>query len=120
MSDHWIQPCDSLLEGKDRCPNLDEKSFAQFAFRVVLYLVIFTINVILVNILIGQISKTLERVMQEDDKDYHMNVLELKAGFVLHSLRETKDMFKVNSKRPLTCSWFGAQDVNLNKSWRIT
>ena len=86
-SDHWIQPCDSLLEGQDRCPNLDEKSFAQFAFRVVLYLVIFTINVILVNILIGQISKTLERVMREDDKDYHMNVLELKAGFISHSLR---------------------------------
>ena len=70
----------SLLEGEDRCPSLAEKSVAQFLFRIVLYLVIFTINVILVNILIGQISITLERVMKEGDKDYYLNVLELKAG----------------------------------------
>ena len=69
----------SLLEGEDRCPSLVEKSAAQFLFRIVLYLVIFTINVILVNILIGQISITLERVMKEGDKDYFLNVLELKA-----------------------------------------
>ena len=68
-----------LLEGEDRCPNLVEKSPDQFLFRIVLYLVIFTINVILVNILIGQISITLERVMKEGDKDYFLNVLELKA-----------------------------------------
>ena len=68
-----------LLEGEDRCPNLVEKSIDQFLFRIVLYLVIFTINVILVNILIGQISITLERVMKEGDKDYFLNVLELKA-----------------------------------------
>ena len=71
----------SLLEGEDRCPSLVEKSLAQFLFRVVLYLVIFTINVILVNILIGQISFTLDRVMKEGDKDYYLNVLELKVRF---------------------------------------
>ena len=69
----------SLLEGEDRCPSLVEKSSAQFLFRVVLYLVMFTINVILVNVLIGQISITLGRVMIEGDKDYYVNVLELKA-----------------------------------------
>ena len=69
------------LEGNDRCPNLAEKSLDQFLFRVVIYLVIFTINVILVNILIGQISITLNRVMIEGDKDYYLNALELKAGF---------------------------------------
>ena len=69
-----------MLESSDRCPNLVEKSAAQFLFRVVLYLVIFTINVILVNILIGQISITLNRVMIEGDKDYYLNALELKEG----------------------------------------
>ena len=69
----------SELEGEDRCPSLVEKSSAQFVFRVVLYLVMFTINVILVNVLIGQISITLERVMKEGDKDYYLNALELKA-----------------------------------------
>ena len=68
------------LEGNDRCPNLAEKSLEQFLFRVVIYLVIFTINVILVNILIGQISITLNRVMIEGDKDYYLNALELKVG----------------------------------------
>ena len=81
LRNHSIEPNDSLLEGKDRCPNLNEKSGEQFAFRFVLYLVIFITNVMLVNILIGQISKTLERVMKDDEKDYHMNVLQLKAGF---------------------------------------
>ena len=76
----------SLLEGEDRCPSLVEKSSAQFVFRVVLYLVMFTINVILVNVLIGQISITLERVMKEDDKDYYLNVLELKARLSKTSL----------------------------------
>ena len=70
------------LEGNDRCPNLAEKSLDQFLFRVVIYLVIFTINVILVNILIGQISITLNRVMIEGDKDYYLNALELKTGFL--------------------------------------
>ena len=70
----------SSLESSDRCPNLVEKSLAQFLFRVVVYLVIFTINVILVNILIGQISITLNRVMIEGDKDYYLNALELKVG----------------------------------------
>ena len=69
----------SMLEGEDRCPSLLEKSSTQFMFRVVLYLVMFTINVILVNVLIGQISITLGRVMIEGDKDYYVNVLELKA-----------------------------------------
>ena len=81
MRNHWIQFYDSLLEGEDRCPNLIEKSFAQFAFRIGLYLVIFTINVVLVNILIGQISQTVEQVMQEGHKDYHLILLELKTGF---------------------------------------
>ena len=76
----------SLLEGEDRCPSFVEKSSAQFVFRVVLYLVMFTINVILVNVLIGQISITLERVMIEDDKDYYLNVLELKARLSKTSL----------------------------------
>ena len=79
----------SLLAGEDRCPSLVEKSAAQFLFRMVLYLVIFTINVILVNILIGQISITLNRVMKEGDKDYYLNVLELKAvvsGLILFLL----------------------------------
>ena len=75
-----------LLEGEDRCPNLVEKSTDQFLFRIVLYLVIFTINVILVNILIGQISITLERVMKEGDKDYFLNVLELKARLPGHNI----------------------------------
>ena len=69
----------SMLEGEDRCPSLVEKSSAQFVFRIVLYLVMFIINVILLNVLIGQISITLERVMKEGDKDYYLNALELKA-----------------------------------------
>ena len=68
----------SMLEGEDRCPSLVEKSSAQFMFRVVLYLVMFTINVILVNVLIGQLSITWERNMWEADKDYYLNALELK------------------------------------------
>ena len=69
----------SMLEGEDRCPSLVEKSSAQFVFRVVLYLVMFIINVILLNVLIGQISFTLNRVMNEGDKDYYLHALELKA-----------------------------------------
>ena len=69
----------SMLDGEDRCPSLVEKSSEQFMFRVVLYLVMFIINVILLNVLIGQISITLERVMKEGDKDYYLNALELKA-----------------------------------------
>ena len=69
----------SMLDGEDRCPSLVEKSSAQFVFRIVLYLVMFTINVILLNVLIGQISFTLGRVMKEGDKDYYLNALELKA-----------------------------------------
>ena len=69
----------SELKEKNKCPSLVEKSSAQFVFRVVVYLVMFTMNVILVNVLIGQISITLERVMKEGDKDYYLNVLELKA-----------------------------------------
>ena len=69
----------SMLDGEDRCPSLVEKSSAQFVFRIVLYLVMFTINVILLNVLIGQISFTLGRVMLEGDKDYYLNALELKA-----------------------------------------
>ena len=79
----------SELEGKNRCPSLVEKSSAQFVFRVVLYLVMFTINVILVNVLIGQISITLERVMKEGDKDYYLHVFELKAR-----LSKTKTFLK--------------------------
>ena len=71
----------SMLEGEDRCPSLVKKSSAQFMFRVVLYLVMFAINVILLNVLIGQISITLDRVMKEGDKDYYLNALELKARF---------------------------------------
>ena len=69
----------SMLEGQDRCPSFVEKSSAQFVFRVVLYLVMFIINVILLNVLIGQISLTLNKVMKEGDKDYYLNALELKA-----------------------------------------
>ena len=69
----------SKLEGEDRCPSFVEKSWSQFLFRVVLYCVMFIINVILLNVLIGQISITLERVMKEGDKDYYLNALELKA-----------------------------------------
>ena len=69
----------SMLEGEDRCPSFVEKSLEQFVFRVVLYLVMFIINVILLNVLIGQISITLERVMKEGDKDFYLNALELKA-----------------------------------------
>jgi len=68
----------SMLQGEDRCPSLVEKSSAQFMFRVVLYLVMFTINVILVNVLIGQLSMTWERKMIEADRDYYLNALELK------------------------------------------
>ena len=70
----------SLLESEDRCPNLAEKSFEKLVFRIVLYLMIFVINVILVNILIGQISSTLNDVMKGDDKDYYLNALQLKVG----------------------------------------
>ena len=70
----------SLLEDQDRCPNLAEKSFQKLVFRIVLYLMIFVINVILVNILIGQISFTLNEVMKGDDKDYFLNALQLKVG----------------------------------------
>ena len=69
----------SMLDGEDRCPSLVEKSSAQFVFRIVLYLVMFTINVILLNVLIGQISFTLNAVMKEGDKDYYLRALELKA-----------------------------------------
>ena len=71
----------SLLEGEDRCPSFVEKSSAQFVFRVVLYLVMFIINVILLNVLIGQISLTLNNVMKEGDKDYYLHALRLKARF---------------------------------------
>ena len=69
----------SMLDGEDRCPSLVEKSSAQFMFRVVLYLVMFIINVILLNVLIGQISFTLNKVMKEGDNDYYLNALRLKA-----------------------------------------
>lgn len=69
------------LEGRDRCPSLTEKSAGQFSFRVLLYLVIFTMNVIAVNILIGQISITLNKIMIEGDKDYNMYALALKTGY---------------------------------------
>ena len=69
-----------LLEDQDRCPNLAEKSFEKLVFRIVLYLFIFIINVILVNILIGQISFTLNEVMKGDDKDYYLSALQLKVG----------------------------------------
>ena len=68
----------SMLDGEDRCPSLVEKSSAQFVFRIVLYLVMFMINVVFLNVLIGQISITLVRVMKEGDKDYYLNALELK------------------------------------------
>ena len=70
----------SLLEDQDRCPNLAEKSIEKLVFRIVLYLFIFIINVILVNILIGQISFTLNEVMKGDDKDYYLSALQLKVG----------------------------------------
>ena len=70
-----------MLEGEERCPSLVEKSSSQFVFRVVLFVVMFTINVIFVNVLIGQISITLGRVMKESDKDYYPNALELKERF---------------------------------------
>ena len=70
----------SMLDGEDRCPSLVEKSSAQFMFRVVLYLVMFAINVILLNVLIGQISITLDRVMKKGENDYYLNALELKAS----------------------------------------
>ena len=69
----------SKLEGEDRCPSFVEKSFPQFLFRFVLYCVMFISNVVLLNVLIGQISMTLQRVMKEGDKDYYLNVMELKA-----------------------------------------
>ena len=69
----------SMLEGEDRCPSFVEKSLAQFVFRFFLYCVMFIINVVLLNVLIGQISMTLQRVMKEGDKDYYLNVMELKA-----------------------------------------
>ena len=69
----------SKLEEEDRCPSFVEKSSQQFLFRVVLYCVMFIINVILLNVLIGQISLTLNKVMTEGDKDYYLNALELKA-----------------------------------------
>ena len=68
------------LEGSSRCPNLMDKSANQFFFRIVLYLVVFGMNVILVNILIGQISKTLNKV-EQDNNEYYLNKLELQAGF---------------------------------------
>ena len=68
------------LADEDRCPSLAEKSPSQFFFRLVLFFVMFTINVILLNVLIGQISITLNNVMKEGDKDYYLHVLEFKAG----------------------------------------
>ena len=68
------------LEGSSRCPNVMDKSANQFFFRVVLYLVVFGMNVILVNILIGQISNTLNKV-EQDDNEYYLNKLELQARF---------------------------------------
>ena len=69
----------SMLEENDRCPSLVEKSWSQLLFRFVLYCVMFIINVILLNVLIGQISLTLNKVMKEGDKDYYLNALELKV-----------------------------------------
>ena len=66
------------LEGNDRCPSLVEKSAEQFIFRVVLYGVIFTINLILVNILIGTISNSLSTIKGEE---YYLYSLEVKARF---------------------------------------
>ena len=80
----------SMLEGEDRCPSLVEKSSSQFVFRVVLFVVMFTINVILVNVLIGQISITLERVMKEGDKDYYLSALELKERLSKTKLLRTQ------------------------------
>ena len=68
------------LEGSSRCPNLMDKSANQLFFRIVLYLVVFGMNVILVNILIGQISNTMNRVEEDKDK-YYLNGYELQAGF---------------------------------------
>ena len=69
----------SMLQETDRCPSLVEKSWSQLLFRFVLYCVMFIINVILLNVLIGQISLTLNKVMKEGDKDYYLRALELKA-----------------------------------------
>ena len=63
-----------------------DKSANQFFFRIVLYLVVFGMNVILVNILIGQISNTLNKV-EQDDNEYYLNKLELQARVVRVKLR---------------------------------
>ena len=63
-----------------------DKSANQFFFRIVLYLVVFGMNVILVNILIGQISNTLNKV-EQDDNEYYLNKLELQARVVRVELR---------------------------------
>ena len=68
------------LEGRSRCPNVMDKSANQLFFRIVLYLVVFSMNVILVNILIGQISNTLKKV-EQDDNEYYLNKSELQARF---------------------------------------
>ena len=66
------------LEENDRCPSLVEKSAEQFIFRVLLYVVIFTINLILINILIGTISNSLSTIKGEE---YYLYSLEVKARF---------------------------------------
>ena len=66
------------LEENDRCPNLVEKSAEQFIFRIILYCVIFAINLILVNIFIGTISNSLSSIKGDE---YYLYSLEVKARF---------------------------------------
>lgn len=66
------------LEESDRCPNLVEKSAEQFIFRIILYCVIFAINLILVNIFIGTISNSLSSI---NGDEYYLYSLEVKARF---------------------------------------
>ena len=64
------------LVENDRCPSLVEKSVEQFIFRVVLYLVIFTVNLILINIFIGTISNSLSTIKGDE---YYLYSLEVKV-----------------------------------------
>ena len=77
------------LEENDRCPNLVEKSAEQFIFRVVLYFVIFTMNLILINIFIGTISNSLSTIKGDE---YYLYSLEVKARFC-RNVMETSVLF---------------------------
>ena len=71
---------------ESRCPNIEEKSDQQFLYRFFVFMFIFIINVILQNILIGQISMTLQDAKEQKmDIDYFYSALGKFSKFIIYS-----------------------------------